>query len=134
MKTIFFQDIQHVSESSKVVHNQEIQQDALKTQIVSAITDLEGDRDFVDFGRKNKPIDLTSPPQSFSPVPKSTFTPTKQVRKSLLTVCIHLFARKYFFIKIQGRNSCSLVQSSACNETHRLGRCCAPICNFWTET
>jgi len=77
LSDMFQQDIQHVSES-KVVHNQEIQQDALKTQIVSAISDLEGDRDFVDFGRENKPIDLTSPPQSFSPVPKSTFTPTKQ--------------------------------------------------------
>merc|ERR1712106_1013732 len=47
-----------------MVHNQEIQQEVLKTQIVSAITDLEGDREFVDFGRENKPIDLTSPPKN----------------------------------------------------------------------
>merc|ERR1719318_1899911 len=61
-----------------LVHNQEIEQEVLKTQIVSAITDLEGDREFVDFGRENKPIDLTSPPQAYSPPPKSAFTPTKQ--------------------------------------------------------
>ena len=63
-----------------LIHNQEIEQEVLKTQIVSAITDLEGDRDFVDFGRDNKPIDLTSPPMTYSPTPKSTFTPTKQVK------------------------------------------------------
>merc|ERR1719430_64958 len=61
-----------------LIHNQEIEQEVLKTQIVSAITDLEGDRDFVDFGRDNKPIDLTSPPMTYSPTPKTTFTPTKQ--------------------------------------------------------
>merc|ERR1712121_315350 len=61
-----------------LIHNQEIEQEVLKTQIVSAITGLEGDRDFVDFGRDNKPIDLTSPPMTYSPTPKSTFTPTKQ--------------------------------------------------------
>jgi len=61
-----------------LVHNQEIEQEVLKTQIVSAITDLEGDREFVDFGRENKPIDLTSPPQTYSPTPKTAFTPTKQ--------------------------------------------------------
>merc|ERR1712128_263420 len=64
--------------TKSLVHNQEIEQDSLKTQIVSAITDLEGDREFVDFGRENKPIDLTSPPQTYSPTPKSAFTPTKQ--------------------------------------------------------
>jgi hypothetical protein len=48
LSDMFQQDIQHVSES-KVVHNQEIQQDALKTQIVSAISDLEGDRDNLSF-------------------------------------------------------------------------------------
>ena len=63
-------------------HDQEIEQELLKTQIVSAITDLEGDREFVDFGRENKPIDLTSPPQTNSPPPKSAFTPTKQVQKT----------------------------------------------------
>jgi len=74
------QDVQQVSgvETKSLVHNQEIEQDKLKTQIVSAITDLEGDREFVDFGRENKPIDLTSPPQAYSPPPKSAFTPTKQ--------------------------------------------------------
>merc|ERR1719209_374438 len=61
-----------------LVHNQEIEQEVLKTQIVSAITDLEGDREFVDFGRENKPIDLTSPPMTYSPTPKTTFTPSKQ--------------------------------------------------------
>merc|ERR1719209_1252334 len=61
-----------------LIHNQEIEQEVLKTQIVSAISDLEGDRDFVDFGRDNKPIDLTSPPMTYSPTPKTTFTPTKQ--------------------------------------------------------
>jgi len=74
------QDVQQVSDAmtKSLVHNQEIEQDSLKTQIVSAITDLEGDREFVDFGRENKPIDLTSPPQTYSPTPKSAFTPTKQ--------------------------------------------------------
>merc|ERR1740128_1406128 len=74
------QDVQQVSDAvtMPMVHNQEIQQEVLKTQIVSAITDLEGDREFVDFGRENKPIDLTSPPQTYSPTPKTAFTPTKQ--------------------------------------------------------
>eukprot|EP00092_Neocalanus_flemingeri_P066376 GFUD01080843.1.p1 GENE.GFUD01080843.1~~GFUD01080843.1.p1 ORF type:complete len:735 (+),score=133.85 GFUD01080843.1:413-2617(+) len=74
------EDVQQVCDvlTKPLVHNQEIEQDKLKTQIVSAITDLEGDREFVDFGRENKPIDLTSPPQAFSPPPKSAFTPTKQ--------------------------------------------------------
>merc|ERR1740128_936130 len=74
------QDVQQSSEfaTKSLVHNQEIQQEVLKTQIVSAITDLEGDREFVDFGRKNKTTDLTSPPQTYSPTPKTAFTPTKQ--------------------------------------------------------
>merc|ERR1740128_1301719 len=74
------QDVQQISEfaTKPLIHNQEIEQDKLKTQLVSAITDLEGDREFVDFGRENKPIDLTSPPQAFSPAPTNTFTPTKQ--------------------------------------------------------
>ena len=61
--------------------NQEIKQDNLKTQIVSAISDLEGDRDLADFGRENKTIDLMSPPQAKSPTPKqqTPYTPTKQV-------------------------------------------------------
>ena len=70
-------------DSQQIVHNQnqEIKQDNLKTQIVSAITDLEGDRDLADFGRENKTIDLMSPPQAKSPTPKqqTPFTPTKQV-------------------------------------------------------
>jgi len=69
---------QSMDVTKPLVHNQEIEQEVLKTQIVSAITDLEGDRDFVDFGRENKPIDLTSPPQTYSPTPKTAFTPTKQ--------------------------------------------------------
>merc|ERR1740128_794984 len=74
------QDVQQISEfaTKPLIHNQEIEQEVLKTQIVSAITDLEGDREFVDFGRENKPIDLTSPPQTYSPTPKTAFTPTKQ--------------------------------------------------------
>jgi len=73
-------EIQQVCDAvpKPVIHNQEIEQDKLKTQIVSAITDLEGDREFVDFGRENKPIDLTSPPQTYSPTPQNTFSPTKQ--------------------------------------------------------
>ena len=66
---------------SKLIENQqqEIRQDNLKTQIVSAITDLEKDRDFVDFGKENKPISLvTSPAQKVSPSPVR-FEPTKQV-------------------------------------------------------
>ena len=61
--------------------NQEIKQDNLKTQIVSAISDLEGDRDLADFGRENKTIDLMSPPQAKSPTPnqQTPYTPTKQV-------------------------------------------------------
>merc|ERR1719326_1721570 len=47
----------------------EIGQDNLKTQLVSCISDLEKDRDFVDFNKENKPINLASPPQTFSPVP-----------------------------------------------------------------
>ena len=49
---------------------------------MSAITDLEKDRDFVDFGKENKPFELvTSPPQKMSPSPAPvSFTPTKQVR------------------------------------------------------
>jgi len=76
----FNQDVQQSSDfaGKSLVHNQEIEQEGLKTQLVSAITDLEGDREFVDFGRDNKPIDLTSPPQTYSPPPKSAFTPTKQ--------------------------------------------------------
>ena len=64
-------------------HNQEIKQDSLKTQIVSAITDLEGDRDLVDFSKENKTIDLLSPAQAKSPTPKTTFTPTKQVARKI---------------------------------------------------
>merc|ERR550532_548069 len=66
---------------SKLIENQqqEIQQDNLKTQIVSAITDLEGDREFVDFGKENKTIELlTSPEQKLSPPAVTSFTPTKQ--------------------------------------------------------
>merc|ERR1719242_361946 len=65
---------------SKLIENQqqEIQQDNLKTQIVSAITDLEGDREFVDFGKENKTIELTSPEQKLSPPRVTSFTPTKQ--------------------------------------------------------
>merc|ERR1719411_2483153 len=66
---------------SKLIEKQqqEIQQDKLKTQIVSAITDLEGDREFVDFGKENKTIELlTSPEQKLSPPPVTSFTPTKQ--------------------------------------------------------
>jgi len=74
------QDAEQICDSvtKPLIHNQEIEQEVLKTQIVSAISDLEGDRDFVDFGRDNKPIDLTSPPMTNSPTPKTTFTPTKQ--------------------------------------------------------
>ena len=66
---------------SQVQHSsQEIKQDNLKTQLVSAITDLEGDTEMVDFGKENKTIDLMSPPQAKSPTPKAAaFTPTKQV-------------------------------------------------------
>merc|ERR1719336_2865459 len=75
---------------SKLIENQqqEIQQDKLKTQIVSAITDLEGDREFVDFGKENKTIELlTSPEQKLSPPPavsslspsgQDLFSPSKQ--------------------------------------------------------
>ena len=62
--------------------NQEIKQDNLKTQIVSAITDLEGDRDLVDFGKENKTIDLMSPPQAKSPTPRVAEIPAKQVNIS----------------------------------------------------
>merc|ERR1719449_506162 len=60
----------------------EIGQDNLKTQLVSCISDLEKDRDFVDFNKEYKPINLASPPQTFSPVPaasprkQDTFSPT----------------------------------------------------------
>ena len=38
-------------------------------------------RDFVDFNKENKPINLASPPQTFSPVP--TFEPApKQARQT----------------------------------------------------
>merc|ERR1712192_308181 len=54
----------------------EIGQDNLKTQLVSCISDLEKDRDFVDFNKENKPINPASPPQTFSPVP--TFEPAQK--------------------------------------------------------
>merc|ERR1719325_51138 len=71
---------QSQEEQSQVQHSsQEIKQDNLKTQLVSAITDLEGDTEMVDFGKENKTIDLMSPPQAKSPTPKAAaFTPTKQ--------------------------------------------------------
>merc|ERR1711962_851186 len=70
-----------IDSSSKTEH-QEIGQDKLKTQLESCITDLEKDRDFVDFNKENKPINLSSPPRTFSPVPatwarkQETFSPT----------------------------------------------------------
>merc|ERR1719443_1500130 len=73
-----FQDSQLNTMETSQSQNQEIKQDNLKTQIVSAITDLEGDRDLVDFSKENRTIDLMSPAQAKSPTPKSTFTPTKQ--------------------------------------------------------
>merc|ERR1719481_1560565 len=72
-------DVTQEWESKLGIQNTEIKQDNLKTQIVSAITDLEGDRDLADFGKENTTIDLMSPPQAKSPTPKNpTFTPTKQ--------------------------------------------------------
>ena len=77
-------DVTQEWESKLGIQNTEIKQDNLKTQIVSAITDLEGDRDLADFGKKNKTIDLMSPPQAKSPTPKNpTFTPTKQVSSGI---------------------------------------------------
>ena len=75
--------VQQSQVQSQVQHSsQEIKQDNLKTQLVSAITDLEGDTEMVDFGKENKTIDLMSPPQAKSPTPKAAaFTPTKQVRE-----------------------------------------------------
>merc|ERR1719334_899254 len=64
-----------IDSSSKMEH-QEIGQDKLKTQLESCITDLEKDRDFVDFNKENKPINLSSPPRTFSPVPAAS--PRKQ--------------------------------------------------------
>ena len=63
---------------------------------MSAITDLEGDRDLADFGRENKTIDLMSPPQAKSPTPKqqTTFTPTKQVEKLSFKIKIHFVSSK----------------------------------------
>ena len=77
-------DVTQEWESKLGIQNTEIKQDNLKTQIVSAITDLEGDRDLADFGKENKTIDLMSPPQAKSPTPKNpTFTPTKQVSSGI---------------------------------------------------
>jgi len=73
-----FQESQLNTMETSQSQNQEIKQDNLKTQIVSAITDLEGDRDLVDFSKENRTIDLMSPAQAKSPTPKATFTPTKQ--------------------------------------------------------
>ena len=75
------QDSQLNTMETSQSQNQEIKQDNLKTQIVSAITDLEGDRDLVDFSKENRTIDLMSPAQAKSPTPKATFTPTKQVNR-----------------------------------------------------
>merc|ERR1719391_334500 len=61
--------------AQKDIHCQEIGQDELKTQLVSAITDLETDRDFVNFDKENQPINLTSPPQKFSPPPSYASQP-----------------------------------------------------------
>ena len=77
--------------------NQEIKQDKLKTQIVSAITDLEGDRDLVDFSKENRTIDLMSPAQAKSPTPKTTFTPTKQVDRCHKIQC-HFCSLCYYQI------------------------------------
>ena len=76
--------------------NQEIKQDNLKTQIVSAITDLEGDRDLVDFSKENRTIDLMSPAQAKSPTPKSTFTPTKQVNENSMSFLITLLLTNHW--------------------------------------
>merc|ERR1711973_206423 len=57
-------DVTQEWESKLGIQNTEIKQDNHKTQIVSAITDLEGDRDLADFGKENKTIDLMSPPQA----------------------------------------------------------------------
>ena len=71
--------------SSQLQQNSEMRQDNLKTKIESAITDLEGDRDIVDFGKENKTIDLMSPPQAKSPTPKNTFTPKSPTPKTNFT-------------------------------------------------
>merc|ERR1719210_3139447 len=71
----------------------EIGQDKLKTQLVSCISDLEKDRDFVDFNKENKPINLASPPQTFSPVPtfeqpapkQDTFSPGPQTKQDMFS-------------------------------------------------
>merc|ERR1719275_489706 len=70
----------------------EIGQDNLKTQLVSCISDLEKDRDFVDFNKENKPINLASPPQTFSPVPtfepapkQDTFSPGPQTKQDMFS-------------------------------------------------
>merc|ERR1719193_1009486 len=70
----------------------EIGQDNLKTQLVSCISDLEKDRDFVDFNKENKPINLASPPQTFSPVPtfepapkQDTFSPGPQAKQDMFS-------------------------------------------------
>merc|ERR1719228_1457254 len=70
----------------------EIGQDNLKTQLVSCISDLEKDRDFVDFNKENKPINLASPPQTFSPVPtfepapkQDTFSPAPQTKQDMFS-------------------------------------------------
>merc|ERR1719211_843767 len=71
----------------------EIGQDKLKTQLVSCISDLEKDRDFVDFNKENKPINLASPPQTFSPVPtfeqpapkQDTFSPGPQSKQDMFS-------------------------------------------------
>ena len=70
----------------------EIGQDKLKTQLVSCISDLEKDRDFVDFNKENKPINLASPPQTFSPTPafspapkQDTFSPGPQQKQDMFS-------------------------------------------------
>merc|ERR1719242_1073012 len=70
----------------------EIGQDNLKTQLVSCISDLEKDRDFVDFNKENKPINLASTPQTFSPVPtfeqapkQDTFSPGPQTKQDMFS-------------------------------------------------
>jgi len=62
---------QQEPEEALEVH-QEIGQDNLKTQLVSCISDLEKDRDFVDFNKENAPLSLSSPPPTFSPGPGTT--------------------------------------------------------------
>merc|ERR1712235_67597 len=115
-------DVTQEWESKLGIQNTEIKQDNLKTQIVSAITDLEGDRDLADFGKENKTIDLMSPPQAKSPTPKNPHS-LRQSRIHFLhqrTMSFHLHHWNDLNLLNNNNNSLNSCQSFLCPTVHLI--------------